>query len=320
MSDLFLHLTPDKVLDAVEVAGLRPTGRAQALASYENRVYDVEMEDGTSRIMKFYRPGRWSKETIAEEHAFLRELLDEGMPVAAAEPVRAGDGDTVGEVAGIYYASFPKIRGRQLQPDEVNEAELLRVGRLLGRLHNVGARRDAPARPRFDANIDKALALLCGRYVPMHMEGRYRRAAEAIAQAAAPIEALPRQRLHGDCHLGNLVYTSQGPCFVDFDDCCVGPVVQDLWLLCNGEAALQEALCAGYEELRRLDRSALRHIEALRGLRMVRHAAWIAQRYGDPAFQRAFSTFEEDRYWQGEVEDLERQAARCQGAAPVSWN
>lgn len=313
--DLFLHLTPDKVLDAVEVCGLRATGRALALNSYENRVYDVEMEDGSHRVMKFYRPGRWSEEALADEHRLLRELADEGMPVAAAEVLRPGaPHPTVGTIEtgadSIRYAAFPKVRGRQLQPDEVSADELLRIGRLIGRLHNVGAAAPALHRPRFSPVLSEEIGFLCDRHVPLELAGRFRRAAEAIERAAAPLADLPVQRIHGDCHLGNLVYTTSGPCFVDFDDCCMGPPVQDLWLLAGGDGERLEALCAGYEELRALDRGSLRLVEALRGLRMVRYVAWIGHRYHDPAFQRAFPTYEEGRFWAREVEDLELQIPR----------
>ncbi len=313
MSDLFLHLTPDKVLDAVEVGGLRATGRAMALNSYENRVYDVEMEDGSSRVMKFYRPGRWSREAILDEHQFLRELRDEGMPVAAAEALGQGeDGNTLGQVSGIFYASFPKVRGRMRLSDELSPDDLASTGRLLARLHNVGEAKEAPHRPRFLPGpyaLDE-VDYLCEKWIPLELQGRYRRAAAAIGQAAAGIARLPVQRIHGDCHLGNLIYTSSGPCFVDFDDFLMGPVVQDLWLLPDGDPERTQALCDGYEELRRLDRGAVALIEALRGLRMIHYAAWVGHRHDDPAFQRAFSHYPEHRHWSAETDDLERQVER----------
>ena len=315
MSDLFLHLTPDKVLDAVEVGGLRSTGRAMALNSYENRVYDVEMEDGTSRVMKFYRPGRWSREAILDEHRFLRELREEGMPVAAAEALRpgaTGEPETVGEVDGIFYAAFPKVRGRLRLSDELSLEDLSSVGRLLARLHNVGEAGVATHRPRFLPGpyaLDE-VDYLCQKWIPLEVQARYRRAAAAIGQAAAPIAGLPAQRIHGDCHLGNLIFTSSGPCFVDFDDFVMGPVAQDLWLLSDGDAERTQALCDGYEELRRLDRGSVALIEALRGLRMIHYAAWVGHRYDDPAFLRAFPHYPEGRHWATETDDLERQVER----------
>lgn len=320
-SDLFLALTPDKVLDAVEVGGLRATGRAQPLNSYENRVYDVEMEDGSHRVLKFYRPGRWSEAAIRAEHLFLRQLVDDGVPVAAAEPLHPGDPEsTLGEVAGIRYASFPKIRGRLLLHDELSDEDLRRLGRLLGRMHNVGAAEAAPEttidRPRLLPGPYALAAVeeLCRRFVPLELVSRYRAAAARIAAAAAPVVEMPAHRIHGDCHLGNLLFTSTGPCFVDFDDFLVGPAVQDLWLLAGGDperfGERLLALSVGYQDLRRLPPGSLSLCEALRGLRLIRYAAWLAQRYHDPAFQRAFPEFATDQHWRREVDDLERQADR----------
>lgn len=318
--DLFLQLTPDKVLDAVEVGGLRATGRALQLNSYENRVYDVEMEDDSHRVLKFYRPGRWSRDAIRDEHRFLRSLAEDGMPVAAAEPLRPGDPEsTVGEVAGILYASFPRVRGRLLLADELSDDLLRSIGRLLGRLHNIGAAAPAPHRPRLLPGpyaLDD-LDFLCSRFVPPALVARYRAAAGRIAQDAAALAELPVLRIHGDCHLGNLLFTGAGPCFVDFDDFLNGPAVQDLWLLAGGDPDRfpdrLAALCEGYEDLRHLPPGSLRLCEALRGLRLLRYAAWLGHRYHDPAFQRAFPDFESERFWQREVDDLERQAARLVG-------
>lgn len=317
VNDLFLQLTPDKILDAVEVGGLRATGRAMQLNSYENRVYDVEMEDESHRVLKFYRPGRWSREAIQDEHRFLRALLADGMPVAAAEPLRPADPEsTLGEIAGILYASFPKVRGRLLLADELSDDLLRSIGRLLGRLHNVGEEEAAPHRPRLlpgSYALDE-LDFLCARFVPLGLATRYRAAAARVANAAAALAELPVLRIHGDCHLGNLLFTSSGPCFVDFDDFLNGPAVQDLWLLAGGDAdrfaERLAALCEGYEDLRHLPRGSLQLCEALRGLRMLRYAAWLGHRYHDPAFQRAFPDFESERFWQREVDDLERQVAR----------
>ena len=304
----FFSLTPDRVLDAVEVGGLRSTGRCLPLRAFENRVYEVELDDERRLVVKFYRPGRWSRETILDEHRFLADLADAEVPVVA--PIDLGIGSTLAEVDGILYAAFPKVRGRVM--DELDAEMRRRIGRIIGRMHAVGAARPAPHRLRFGVKhyIREPLdVLMAGGFIPDNLAGRYRDIALALADAVeAGIAAAPAQRIHGDLHPGNVLWTSDGPRLVDFDDCLTGPPVQDIWLLARGnsEAARRERddLIEGYELFREFDRSTLSLAEPLRALRIVYFSGWIARRWDDPSFPPAFPTFRDHRYWMQEYEAL----------------
>lgn len=316
----FFELTPDKVLEAVEAAGLLCTGRCMALNSFENRVYDVELEtdeppanpSANRRVVKFYRPGRWSETQILEEHQFIADLVAAEIPAIA--PIEFPDGGTLRQApgSGIWYAIFPKVGGRA--PDELSDEQLRWVGRLLGRIHNVGVQREAPHRIRLDpesyglANLE---FLLSGNWLPLEIRGRYERAVREICEVVKPWFAeLKPQRIHGDCHLGNLLW-NRSPFFLDFDDMVRGPAVQDIWLLIPGgdeEGRRQlNVLLEGYEEMRDFDYFTLKLIEPLRALRFVHYAAWIARRWDDPAFPQAFPQFGTHRYWNDQTEDLEQQ-------------
>ncbi|MCM2279448.1 MAG: serine/threonine protein kinase [Oligoflexia bacterium] len=311
----FFELTPDRVLRAVEAAGFACTGRCTALNSFENRVYDVELEEPRARrVAKFYRPGRWSREQILEEHRFLLDLVEAEIPAIA--PLAFSDGETLkfspsgADGQGIWYALFPKVGGRS--PDELTDEQLVRIGRLLGRIHNVGAARPAAHRLRISPSTygrENLRWLVAGNWLPVELATRYRLAVERICELAEPLfAAAPTHRIHGDCHFGNLLWNPEGPFFLDFDDMLVGPAVQDLWLLVPGrdEEALRrrELLLSGYEEMRAFDRSTLRLVEALRALRIVHYSAWIARRWGDPAFPAAFPEFGSYRYWADESVEL----------------
>src|SRR5262245_15066222 len=230
----FLSLTPDRILDAVEVGGLRSTGRCLPLRAFENRVYEVELEDESRLVVKFYRPGRWSRETIVDEHKFLLDLAEAEVPAVA--PTDLGTGQTLNEIEGIYYAAFPRIRGRSL--DELDAEHRRHIGRTLGRLHAVGAARPAPHRPTLGVEhyVHEPLRQIekIG-FMPENLWPRYRDIALRIAEVAAPqLAAVKFQRVHGDLHWGNILWTRDGPILVDFDDCVMGPPVQDLWLLARG--------------------------------------------------------------------------------------
>ena len=321
----FFELTPDRVLDAVETSGLRCTGRCFTLNSFENRVYDVELEvedDAPQqrtafhlnrRVVKFYRPGRWSREQILEEHEFLKELQEVEVPaIAPLEFPTGGTLQTMKE-SQIHFALFPKVGGRA--PDELSDEQLLRVGRLLGRIHSVGASHPSRHRVKLDPMTygEKNLQFLIdGNWIPMEFQGRYQRAVESLCERTRPWFAQGEvQRIHGDCHLGNLMWNDWGPFFLDFDDMVVGPPVQDLWLLVPGRDAeairQRNVLLSGYEQMREFDESSLRLIEPLRALRYVHYTAWIARRWSDPAFPHAFPQFGSHQYWNKEVEDLEHQ-------------
>ena len=304
----FYALTPDRVLEAVEIGGLRCTGRCMPLRAFENRVYEVELEDERRLVVKFYRPGRWSRETILDEHAFLRELAEAELPAVA--PLDLGTGTTLPEIDGISYAAFPRVRGRTLQE---GDDELLRqIGRLIGRMHAVGAARDAPHRLRLTADAyarGPLEVILAGKFIAEPLAGRYRDLVLRIADAVEPALGRARtQRLHGDLHWGNVLWAADGPILVDFDDCLVGPPVQDLWLLARGDAAeaekAREQLIQGYEVFREFDRATLALCEPLRALRIIHMSGWIARRWDDPSFPAAFPAFRTDNYWMTEYEAL----------------
>lgn len=329
-SEDFFRLTPERVLSAVEVGGRRASGYAFALNSLENRVYEVELEEGDKVVAKFYRPGRWSRAQILEEHALLAELAAAEVPVVAPldlgggkEPITLGESPT--ESGPLYFAVWPRVRGRV--PDELDDDALAQLGRLLARLHHVGATREAPLRPTLDAatyGAASARLLASTSFIPLELERRFHDAADAIVSACTRAWPKERIRLHGDCHLGNLLHgtlpgeTRAGWFFLDFDDFLAGPAVQDLWLLAPGrdeEAERKRALIVeAYQSMRDFDRRTLRLVEPLRALRMLRYAAWIAQRWSDPAFPRTFPGFDEHLWWQREVQELEDQRARVERA------
>jgi len=312
IDDTFFALTPERVLESVEVGGRRATGYAFALNSLENRVYDVELEDGARLVTKFYRPGRWPREAILEEHSFLRELHEAEVPVVPPLDLD-GAGETLREVArdgggAIYCAAFPRVRGRTT--GELDEEQAARLGRLIARLHLVGERRPAPSRPRLDpvtygtASLER---LSASPYVPDELRASLFSTGRALVDACGPAFAGAEVvRLHGDCHHGNLLWDSSGPFFLDFDDFLAGPPVQDLWLLCPGRdaeaLALRRVMVDAYQTLRRLDERTLRLVEPLRALRILRYAAWVAHRYRDPAFTRAFPDFTEPMHWRRELD------------------
>ncbi len=329
----FFDLTPERVLAAVESSGLMCTGRCITLNSFENRVYDVELEsetfpeelegqsrDGQSsasflkldrRIVKFYRPGRWTEAQILEEHQFLKDLNEQEIPAIA--PLTFSDGRTLHQIpdAEIYYAIFPKVGGRA--PDEMTDDQLRRVGRLLARIHAVGSTRVAEHRLDLTPDLygrNNLDFLLKGRFISMEFESRYQLVVESICERVESwFSQAAYQRVHGDCHLGNLLWNPSGPFFLDFDDMVNAPPVQDLWLLVPGrdpESFCQrDVFLEGYEEFRTFDRASLRLIEPLRALRIINYTAWIARRWDDPVFPRVFPDFGSHQYWSKELENLE---------------
>ena len=303
----FAALSPDFVLDAVAALGFEPDGRLLALNSFENRVYQVGIEDAEPLIAKFYRPGRWSDAAIREEHAFAFELVEAELPIVAPLMI---DGDSMFEFDGQRIALFPRRGGRAPELEGLDVAEWL--GRLIARIHNIGARERFVERAVVD--VDSRVRggskhVLASALMPAYLEARYRKLIDDIAQrldgdfaAAQP----HRIRLHGDCHPGNLLWTDHGPHFVDLDDAAMGPAIQDLWMLMSGGDAQRNALLDGYREFRDLDYAELALIEPLRIMRQIHHAGWIAARYNDPAFPRAFPFAAEPRWWEEHCNDLGR--------------
>jgi Ser/Thr protein kinase RdoA (MazF antagonist) len=320
----FARLTPEQVMDAVEVGGRRCTGRFYTLNSYENRVYQLELEGEPPGwvVGKFYRPGRWSRETIAAEHGFLAELAELEIPVAC--PFELRPGETIGEVEGILYALFPWVRGRA--PQELSDEDAALLGRLIARIHNVGASRDAPARRRLSPESygrENLRYLLEAGALPADVRASYQATVEALLERIEPLfSGVPVHRIHGDCHLGNLLWTSAGPTFLDFDDFCVGPAVQDIWMLVpsyDEDGQRQRGiLLEAYRQFRDFADAWLRLVEPLRALRYVNYATWIARRWQDPTFQRTFVQFGTLQYWEGQVQDLREQIARIDHAMAMA--
>ncbi|PPE70484.1 serine/threonine protein kinase [Caldimonas thermodepolymerans] len=318
----YARLTPDLVLDALDRAGLPGDGRLLQLNSYENRVFQAFLDSGEAVVIKFYRPDRWSDAQILEEHAFALELAAEEIPVVAPLALPAlPAGSTLAEHAGFRFAVYPRRGGRAPELEDPETLEWL--GRFLGRLHAVGRRKPFVHRPPLDlqtfgiASRDWLAAHDC---VPPDVRPAWddalARALDLVAQRFDAVPDLVTLRLHGDCHLGNILWTPAGPHFVDLDDARMGPAIQDLWMLLSGDhAAMQRQLAdvlAGYEQFASLDRRELQLIEPLRTLRIVHHCAWIARRWSDPAFPPAFPWFGSSSYWSEQVVRLREQVEAMQ--------
>jgi len=314
------RLDPDTVIHAVESTGLVSDGRMLALNSYENRVYQVGLEDAEPVVVKFYRPGRWSDAQIAEEHQFAREIADAEIPLV---PPMELAGNTLHHHAGFRFAVFERRGGHA--PELDRKETLLWLGRFLGRLHAVGAAETFRFRPELTSQRfgrDAIEVIEGGAWLPPHMETAFHSLAgdlmQSIEAAFGRAGRYPRIRLHGDCHPGNILWRD-GPFFVDLDDCQSGPAVQDLWMLLSGSADEMSAqltdILEGYSAFRHFNPGELALIEALRTLRMLHHAAWLAQRWEDPAFPRAFPWFGETRYWEQLVLNLREQLGRMQEPA-----
>jgi Ser/Thr protein kinase RdoA (MazF antagonist) len=310
----FTDLGPDAALDAAEAAGLRPTGHCSMLRCLENRVWDLRLDDASHVVVKFYRPGRWSRAGIEDEHRFLLDLRAAEVPVCA--PLELADGGTVGEHAGICFGVWPRTGGRE--PEELTDAELALLGRLLARIHEVGARREPKDRPVLDADtafIDPLDELLDKSSLGDACADRYARAVEALADAYHErSDDVPFLRIHGDCHRGNLLRGREGWFFLDFDDFVSGPAVHDVWVLVPGrdaEAARQrDALLAGYRQMRDFDPRWLALVEPLRGARMLKISSWVARRWDEATFRSTFPHFGTELYWERETRDLEELVER----------
>ena len=311
----YAGLTPDRMLDALAAVGLRPDGRLLALNSYENRVYQAWMEEGEPVVAKFYRPARWSDAQIVEEHDFARELADGEIPVVA--PLAIGE-RTLHASKGVRFAVFPRRGGR---PPELEDRKTLEwIGRFVGRIHAIGATRAFRERPALDIEshgTEPRAWLLKNGKIPADLLEAWTSATtlaiEGVRRSTERAGNVKRIRLHGDCHAGNMLWTDDGPHFVDFDDSRMGPAVQDLWMLLSGDRTemtrqLVDVL-AGYEDFYEFDPRELHLVEALRTLRLIHYSAWIARRWEDPAFPAAFPWFGTQRYWQDRILELREQIA-----------
>ena len=312
----FSALSPDCVLDALDSVGLRGDGRLLALNSYENRVYQVGIEDSLPLVVKFYRPQRWSDAAILEEHAFVAELVEREIPVVPALALQGGA--TLHAYQGFRFAVFPRHGGRA--PELEDRATLEWTGRFIGRIHAIGALKPFALRPGLNPQtfgIEPRDYLLGNGFIPPELLAAY---SSVIDQAldgvqrcydrAGPVAEL---RLHGDCHAGNVLWTDAGPHFVDFDDSRMGPAVQDLWMMLSGERSdmvrQMGDILAGYEDFCDFDPRQLYLLEALRTLRLIHYSAWLARRWDDPAFPAAFPWFNTQRYWQDRILELREQVA-----------
>ena len=314
----FAGLTPDSMLDALEHVGLSPDGRLLALNSYENRVYQVFMDEGAPLVAKFYRAGRWSDAAILEEHAFSAELVERELPVVA--PMVIG-GQTLHHFGDLRFAVFVRQSGRAPEFDSGQTLEWM--GRFIGRIHAVGALKPFVERPELNIRTFGEAPrdfLRRGDFLPSDLAGVY---FGVVDQALAGVRhcfdragRVATLRLHGDCHAGNVLWMNGdggGPCFVDFDDARTGPAIQDLWMLLSGERADQVRqladVLAGYEDFHEFDARELYLVEALRTLRLIHYAGWLARRWEDPAFPAAFPWFNTPRYWQDRILELREQIA-----------
>jgi Ser/Thr protein kinase RdoA (MazF antagonist) len=309
----FAGLSPEVVLDALASAGFEPDGRLLALNSYENRVYQVQSTQGLL-ILKFYRAGRWTDEQIAEEHEFTAEMAASELPVAA--PLRLA-GRTLLRYREFRFAVFPWLQGRSPELDAPEARTML--GRAIARIHAIGGVRTFAVRPHLTVErLGHAAraAVLASELLPESLAERYAQASSLllrqIEDLLASVGPVAEVRIHGDLHLGNLLWNAQGAVFVDLDDCMMGPRIQDLWMLLSGSPWEQqrqwEEILAGYQQFADFDFREVRMVEPLRGLRMLHHAGWVAQRWDDPAFPRAFPWFGETRNWESYVTDLFEQS------------
>jgi Ser/Thr protein kinase RdoA (MazF antagonist) len=308
----FTGLSPEVVLDAAASVGLEVDGRLFALNSYENRVYQVGSLTGML-VLKFYRPARWSDAQIEEEHTFTAELSAAELPVAA--PVRIEE-RTLFKYQDFRFAAFPWMVGRAPELDAPEARQIF--GRTLARMHQIGALRPFLVRPKLGIRRlgwEAREQVLDGELLPEYLQERYESTSatllekvEEVFQQAGDVRDI---RIHGDCHMGNLLWNERGPVLVDLDDCAMGPRVQDLWMMLAGSGAEQQRqwseLLEGYAQFADFDFREVRLIEALRALRMIHHAAWVSHRWLDPAFPRAFPWLGEARYWEGYLRDLMEQ-------------
>ena len=319
---VYEDLTPDVVLDALSDLGLAVDGRLTALSSYENRVYQVMLDDNTSLVTKFYRPERWTDAQILEEHAFAAELMAEDVPLVGPLQLH---GQTLHHAHGFAFSVSPRRGGRM---PELDDAEVLEwIGRFIARIHNVGAQSDFATRPSL--NVDTfAIAsrdwLIANQIIPLDQQTEWLTTCNQaidIAQQLFAEHPVRQLRLHGDCHPGNILWTptespNGGPHFVDLDDARMGPAVQDLWMLLSGERqqrTLQlSMLLDGYEQMRDFNRQELALIEPLRTLRLIHYSAWLARRRDDPAFVQHFSWFGTSDYWAGQTHMLVEQCEAMQ--------
>ena len=312
------RLTPDMVIDAVESTGCLSDARLLALNSYENRVYQVGIEDSTPLIAKFYRPERWSEAQIQEEHRFSLELQDAEISVVA--PLVDDNGNSLHSFEGFQFALFPRRGGHPPELDNLDN--MLVLGRTVGRIHAVG--RAGHFAERIELSVGYMLTrnreFLLDGFIPQALVPAYETLTADLLQSVSTIyaEVQPNDliRVHGDCHIGNILWRDDTAHFVDLDDCCTAPAIQDLWMFLNGERHDRQLqlseLVEGYSEFCDFDPRQIRWIEALRTMRLIHYAGWLARRWEDPAFPRSFTWFNTERYWADHILELREQMSAMQ--------
>ncbi len=324
-SEAFKNLSPDEILDAIESIGLRTDGRQLALNSYENRVYQIGLEDDVPIIAKFYRPHRWSDETILEEHEYTLELNAAEIPVI---PPIIHDGKTLHQHGPFRFSIYERRGGRA--PELDNPDHLEQMGRFIARIHAIGATKKFKHRPTIDIEnyaIKPQKYLIEKQFIPAHIEEAYVSLSEDVItrikqcfERTGKVETL---RLHCDFHPGNILWTDNGPHIVDFDDARTGPAIQDLWMFLSGDREYMTArlgdLLVGYEDFYEFNPAELNLVEALRTMRIMHHAYWIASRWDDPAFPQAFPWFNSTNYWEEHILSLREQAAMMD-EEPLVWD
>ena len=324
--EAFGNLTPDELLDAVEADGIRCDGRFLALNSYENRVYQIGVEDAPPLVAKFYRPVRWSNDAIIEEHDYTTSLASDEIPVIP--PNADANGNTLRFHKEFRFALYPCRGGRAPELDNADHLEQL--GRLVARIHATGATQDFTFRPALDIEslaVKPSAFLLENEFIPDYLVDAYSTLIkDLIDQIHSGFESageISLIRLHGDFHPGNILWTDDGPHIVDFDDALMGPCIQDLWMFLSGDRNYMSARLAdlldGYTQFYEFNPTELHLIEPLRTLRMINYAGWIAARWNDPAFPQAFPWFNTPHYWNEHILALREQAA-LMNEPPLHWS
>lgn len=309
----YANLSPDLILSAIENVGFRCSGSLLALNSYENRVYQVGIENDKPMIAKFYRPHRWSSEAILEEHQFANELISHDIPIVA--PWKNKSGKTLHEFEHYRFALFPRWGGRALDLNDLEKLEW--IGRLVGRIHAIGSTHPFKHRPAINVQTHGYYAyhyLIKTDFIPTYLKRDYCQITETLLQKIDSQfkNTNPKYlRVHGDIHAGNILWDNLGPHIVDLDDAVMGPAVQDIWMLLSGdleESSFQlELILKGYQQFYDFDLQSLTLIESLRSLRQIQYSAWLANRWEDPAFPKAFPWFNTPRYWEEQLADLNKQ-------------
>lgn len=314
----FDALTPDFIMDAIESQGYRCDCRILTLNSYENRVYQIGIEDAPPLIAKFYRPQRWSNAQILEEHAFTRELAEHELPVVA--PTINPAGEVLHHYQGFRFSLYPRKGGHAPELDNLDQLKTL--GLLLGRIHLIGSTRPFVERPKLDCQSygHSCVAFIGEKFIPSEYRQSYqsltRDLLQLIDQRFAQLKTVRNIRVHGDCHSGNMLWREQAPHFVDFDDSRMAPAIQDLWMLLSGNEIHQRqqmtSILEGYHQFHDFNFQELQLIEPLRTLRMIHYSAWLAKRWDDPAFPRTFPWFNSLQYWGEHILELREQLSALQ--------